>query len=145
MLWSEFEKIAGYEVSVDDYNNIIEPMYMALPNVSKEDFVKMIDKKRFALPTPAELLREIRKEARHLYDICGHCSDFKSEQRMEAAAHKYLARKYGLDWSKDIEAFAYFLNEYEYPELKRGCTYPVTLVVGRGNTEYERISLQKKH
>lgn len=48
MMKHEFERIAGYEVSAEDYNNIIEPMYMAT-NLSKEDFVKTISKKRFAV------------------------------------------------------------------------------------------------
>lgn len=47
MMHEEFERIAGYEVTNEDYNEIIEPMYMALPNISKYEFVKMIDKKRF--------------------------------------------------------------------------------------------------
>lgn len=47
MMKQEFEKIAGYEVTDADYNNIIEPMYMAT-NLSKEDFVKTINKKAFA-------------------------------------------------------------------------------------------------
>ena len=54
MMKHEFEALAGYEVSFEDYNRIIEPMYMAT-ELSKEDFVKCIDRKRFALPTKAEL------------------------------------------------------------------------------------------
>ena len=46
MMKHEFEQIAGYEVSWEDYNNIIEPMYMAT-NLSKEEFVKTLSKKRF--------------------------------------------------------------------------------------------------
>lgn len=53
MMKYEFEELAGYEVSSDDYNNIIEPMYMAV-DVDKREFVKMIDKKRFALKTKAQ-------------------------------------------------------------------------------------------
>ncbi len=48
MMKYEFETLAGYEVSTEDYNNIIEPMYMAT-NLSKEEFVKTVSKKRFAL------------------------------------------------------------------------------------------------
>lgn len=48
MMKHEFERIAGYEVSAEDYNNIIEPMYMAT-DLSKEEFVKTISKKRFAV------------------------------------------------------------------------------------------------
>ena len=46
MMKEEFERLAGYEVSFEDYNKVIEPMYMAT-NLSKEDFIKTIDKKRF--------------------------------------------------------------------------------------------------
>ena len=46
MMKHEFEALAGYEVSHEDYNNIIEPMYMAT-DLSKQDFVKVIDRKRF--------------------------------------------------------------------------------------------------
>ena len=68
MMKHEFEALAGYEVSFEDYNRIIEPMYMAT-ELSKEDFVKCIDRKRFALPTKAELLAAMRKEAKHLYAV----------------------------------------------------------------------------
>lgn len=144
MMWKEFEQIAGYEVSYEDYHNLIEPMYMAVgDNVNKFEFVKMIDKKRFALPTADKYLRDVRKEARYLKAICGFSSDIASEQRMEKAAHDYAKRKYGLDWSNDTSVFVYFLTEYEYPEIKRGCTYPVTMVIGRGSNEYARVKLQR--
>ena len=48
MMKHEFEAIAGYEVSEEDYRKIIEPMYMAT-DLSKEEFVKVINKKRFAI------------------------------------------------------------------------------------------------
>lgn len=103
MMKHEFEALAGYEVSFEDYNRVIEPMYMAT-ELSKEDFVKCIDRKRFALPTKAELLAAMRKEAKHLYDICGRCCDFESEQRLERLAHTYLKRVYGVDWTVDSQA-----------------------------------------
>ena len=48
MMKHEFEAIAGYEVSTEDYEKIIEPMYMAT-NLSKKEFVQTISKKRFAV------------------------------------------------------------------------------------------------
>lgn len=54
MMKHEFEAIAGYEVSAEDYNNIIEPMYMAT-NLSKQEFVKTISKKRFAIVKKEEV------------------------------------------------------------------------------------------
>lgn len=144
MMWKEFEEIAGYEVSYETYHNVIEPMYMAIPEgISKQQFVKMLNKKEFALPTAQSYMKIVKAEAKHLFEICGHCSDYKSEERMENAAKDYAKRKYGLDWWNDSDVYCYFNHEYEYPMLKRGCTYPVELVIGRGNSEYERVRLIK--
>lgn len=143
MMWNEFEEIAGYEVSYEDYTNIIEPMYTALPdNVSKQQFVKMLDKKAFALPTKKEMIREMKKIANHLAEICGHSTDWKAEQQLEDLAKKYAKRFFGLDWSKDIEAYVYFNREYEYMN-QRGCSFPKELVIGKHYCDYERIQLVK--
>lgn len=40
----EFEQIAGYEVSNETYDTIIEPMYMATA-MSKQDFIKTLNRK----------------------------------------------------------------------------------------------------
>lgn len=142
MMWKEFEQIAGYEVSYEDYVNYIEPMYMGLPDgVTKADFVAMIDRKRFALPDPGAIFRKIRKEARHLYDICGRYTDFQSEHRLDDLSKLYAKRKYGLDWAKDPKVFVYFIPEYEFSEIQRGCTYPEVMVIGREGREYERRKL----
>ena len=144
MMWKEFEGLAGYEVSHEDYIMYIEPMYMAVgDSVTKQEFVQMVNRQRFALPSPDSILRRVRKEARYLKAICGVKGDFKSRQAMEEAAKFYAKRKYGLDWGTDAEVYCYFLDGYEYPELKRGCTYPETLVIGRGSREYARIKLQR--
>ena len=48
MMKQEFEEIAGYEVRTEVYDNIIEPMYMALPDsITKQEFVKMLNRKQF--------------------------------------------------------------------------------------------------
>lgn len=44
----EFETLAGYEVSTESYNEIIEPMYMAT-NLTKQEFVKTINRKAFEI------------------------------------------------------------------------------------------------
>lgn len=46
MMQHEFEERAGITVTAEDYNNIIEPMYMAL-KLSKDDFVKVVNLKFF--------------------------------------------------------------------------------------------------
>lgn len=142
MMKSEFEALAGYEVSFEDYSNIIEPMYMAT-NLSKKEFVACLDKTRFALPTKRQMINAMKKEAKHLFEICGHCTDYESRQRLETMAKNYAARIYNIDWVHDMKSFVFFNSGYEYPELKRGCTYPRELIIGRGNTEYERIVLVK--
>lgn len=63
MMKHEFEAIAGYEVSVSDYDNIIEPMYMAT-ELNKAEFVKVISKERFALKSREELIQEIPIQSR---------------------------------------------------------------------------------
>lgn len=142
MMWKEFEEIAGYEVDYDTYSKVIEPMYMALPEgISKQQFVKMLNKKAFALPTAQSYLKTVMREANHLFEICGQYTDFESEQRAEKAAKSYAKRKYGLDWTNDSEVYCFFNRGYEYPEVRRGCTYPAELVIGRGSYEYERIRL----
>lgn len=140
MMKHEFEALAGYEVSFEDYKNIIEPMYMAT-DLSKEAFVKCIDKKRFALPTKKDAVKAMKREAKHLYEICGRRTDFEAEYRLEKMAHDYLKRFYNVDWSKDSTAYAIFMKEYEYPEIGRGCTYPKELILGVNSHELERIAL----
>lgn len=140
MMKSEFEALAGYEVSFEDYSSIIEPMYMAT-NLSKQDFVKCIDKIRFALPTRRQMINKMKKEANHLFEICGRYTDYEAESRLEKLAKEFAARIYNLDWNRDTQAYVFFNRGYEYPDIQRGCTYPRELVIGRGNHEYERIQL----
>lgn len=141
MMKHEFEKIAGYEVTNEDYNNIIEPMYMALPDITKQEFVKMIDKKRFALPTKRQMINNMKKIANHLYEICGHRTDWKAEQELDKIIKAYAKRFYSLDWANDTKVYAFTLHGYEFPEIQRGCTYPKTMVIGYGDSELERIDL----
>lgn len=63
MLKKEFEYYAGYEVSDDDYYNIIEPMYMAT-KLDKQDFVETLNKKRFAEPTASDMVKQMKKLAK---------------------------------------------------------------------------------
>ncbi len=78
MMKIEFEALAGYEVSVSDYDNIIEPMYMAT-ELSKEDFVKVICKERFALKSREEIIQEMKEIAGHLKKTCDHFTDIEGK------------------------------------------------------------------
>ena len=146
MLKEEFEALAGYDVTYEDYKNIIEPMYMAVPDtMSKAEFVKCIDKKRFALPTKAQMVKEMKKIANYLFDNCGVASFYEEKEQLDKIAKTYAKRFYGINWGEDIDTFVFFTNEYAYRGCKtdRGCSYPKTLIIGRGYTEYERIELVK--
>lgn len=44
MMKHEFEALAGYEVTTETYDNIIEPMYMAT-NLTKREFIKTLNRK----------------------------------------------------------------------------------------------------
>lgn len=92
MMKQEFEALAGYEVSMDDYNNIIEPMYMAT-NLSKEEFVKTISKKRFALKPISKIVKEMKQVAQGLQETCDHYIDFEAKERLEALVDEYMERK----------------------------------------------------
>ena len=140
MMKHEFEALAGYEVSNEDYNKIIEPMYMAT-ELSKAEFVKCIDRKRFALPTKKQIIKEMKKIAEHLHETCEHYTDYEAKDKLDEMAKAYAKRFHGLDWSNDNKAYCIFIPEYYYKELQRGCTYPKALLIGRDGREYERIEL----
>lgn len=48
MMKHEFEQLAGYSVSSDDYYKIIEPMYIAA-DIDKVDFIKCLNRERFEI------------------------------------------------------------------------------------------------
>lgn len=120
MMQQEFEELAGYEVSFEDYNNIIEPMYMAT-NLSKQEFVKVIDKKRFALKTEKQIIAAMKKEATHIQETCEHFTDFEAWDRLEA-----LVKEYGSRFARGADIG----KAYTFPAY-RGCTFPKFLVLER--------------
>ena len=142
MMKHEFEQIAGYEVSADDYNNIIEPMYMAT-NLTKQEFVKVIDKKRFALPTKGEMKRQMRKIAAGIFQNCGLTTFHKEEEELTIMAREYAKRFYGIDWTHDLKAYILILKDCAYCGVRqdRECTFPDEILIGRDGMDYERIAL----
>lgn len=124
MMKHEFEALAGYEVSVADYDNIIEPMYMAT-ELSKADFVKVISKERFALKSRDELIQEMKELAGHLKDTCEHFTDIEAEEKLTALAEEYKER-FG------PYKGGFFLNTrhtLEHLGHCRGCSYPAELEI----------------
>lgn len=120
MMKAEFEALAGYEVTDYDYDVIIEPMYMASP-LSKEDFVKCINKKRFALEPLSRIEREMKIFARHLRSTCERYTDYEAKDLLEEKAKEYMNR---------IGAYGYIINTsytLEFLGAGRGCTYPSSI------------------
>ena len=93
MMKHEFEQIAGYEVTSEAYDKIIEPMYMSL-DVSKQEFVKMIDKKYFALPTKKECLKKMRRLAEVIQQACGFRTTYDEETELQHMADEFAQRFY---------------------------------------------------
>ena len=85
---------------------------------------------------------EMRKIAKHLFEICGHSTDYESEHKLEELGREYAKRFYHYDW-KNFSDYYYFSKGYEFEEIQRGCSYPKELVIGSGNTDYEVITLVK--
>lgn len=96
MLKREFERLAGYEVSNEDYVEIIEPMYMAT-EMSKEDFVKCISKKRFALKPRTKYIEEMRALAKYYKENCYRIFLGDIRDRLDNLTNEYIKRYYGND------------------------------------------------
>lgn len=120
MMKLEFEKLAGYEVSDDDYNKIIEPMYMAT-YLTKEEFVNVIDKNRFALKTKEQLVRKMKRLAEQIKANCEYYTDYEAIEKLNALAEEYKER---------VLAYGYVINSkytLEYLGECRGCSYPAEI------------------
>ena len=130
MMKHEFEKLAGYEVTDEMYDKVIEPMYMSL-EVSKQEFVKMLNKKYFALPTQNECLNKLKAVARKIYEACGFRTTHDEEAELQELADEFAARFY------DSEAY---LNMEPTPS---GCSFvrSIEIYCRRRNIEVETINL----
>lgn len=117
MMKSEFEELAGYEVTWKDYIQIIEPMYLALPDrITKQEFVKMIDKKRFALKPLNEIEKEMKKIAQEIKKTCTHYINTEAEGKLKKLAEEYTKR---------IGCEGYNI----YTKTIYSCYYPYKLVI----------------
>lgn len=123
MMKYEFEEIAGYEVSTSDYIKIIEPMYMA-SGLNKEEFVKTISKKRFALKPIKSYIKEMKKLASELKESCTHYTDYEKKEKLDSVIREYIERKYqGISVSFQI-----------WDETIWSCYYPKTINIFSSKT-----------
>ena len=132
MMWKEFEELAGYEVSFKDYSEIIEPMYMAT-NLSKQEFVKVIDRKRFALKTKKQIINRMKKLANSLMETCEHYTDWDAKNEIEALLKEYRERFWDNTYLMTKTSFEHY----------RGCSFPADLVCydSKDNFEIDRVIL----
>lgn len=114
MMKSEFEALAGYEVSTEDYNNIIEPMYMAT-NLTKSEFVQTISKKRFALKPLKTIEKEMKKIAKEIESECTHVCTYDLENELKEKINEYIGRKY--------EGYSKYIRFFFNSETKQSCYY----------------------
>lgn len=137
MMWAEFEQIAGYEVSFEDYTNIIEPMYNAT-NLTKGEFVKTLNRKAFDLKVKKQdMIKQMKAIAEERKANAEHFTNIEAENKLYDLAYKY----------------AEIFHRFSTPEIVRektfetwGCSYPAELVIYGGVVagkyyEIERIKL----
>lgn len=133
MMKSEFEKIAGYEITYDDYKNIIEPMYLAL-NLEKKEFVKLLNKKRFAVSHKQnEDLIRLKIFANEIADKANKKNVYEESYDLYNNCEEYCKKYY-----KAGAHLLYADSEISY------ATFPVLLEIIKDNTIIDVISLVDK-
>ena len=134
MMQQEFEQLAGYEVSYEDYVDIIEPMYLAV-DLPKSEFVQCINKKRFALPTLKSIIRNMQQCAESLYESCTHYTDWDEKEKLNGFIEEYIQRRFG----RLSNTITYGINEKQ----RQTCYYPVSVDIYDAKTyrNIERIDL----
>lgn len=138
MMKHEFEALAGYKVTDEDYTNIIEPMYMAV-KLDKAEFVKCVNRKRFEVKVKTErrYINEIKKIAQFLYENCGRKSYWEEKDQID---------KLTREMEKQFGYIVITIDGYEFEEVRRGCTYPKELIFYTNDsiaTEIKRTALIK--
>lgn len=144
MMKEEFERLAGYEVTFEDYSKVIEPMYMAT-ELSKQEFVKCIDRKRFDFRAKEKaekkaMLKAMREIAKERAQNCDFFCDYEAEDKLMEIAREFMSKFYpeNLGYHGDVE-------RKHWANLSTGCTYPADLVIYREIRgewcEEERITL----
>ena len=127
MMHDEFMKIAGYEVSYKDYTDIIEPMYMAV-DLSKEEFVKTINKDRFALRPIGDIITDMQAIGEERKTHCTHFYDSTASDRLDSLITEYMERK-------GIQSIARY--QIESKQIF-SCYYPAKVVI-YSNRTFETI------
>lgn len=93
MMWKEFEELAGYEVTYEDYSKIIEPMYMAT-DLNKRDFIACLDYKRFSIQYRKEqmkhkMVKRLKELAAQMKAEAGHVDTYETFSELHGLAREY--------------------------------------------------------
>ena len=142
MMWKEFEELAGCEVSYKTYTEIIEPMYMALPDgIDKRAFIGMLNLDALRLATRSEMVAAMRESARDICEKCGIVSTNTEKEQLHRLADKYASRFYGSDAHAWIEE-AVGYSGARLTNTVRGCRFcDVLHIYAQDGAEYERLQL----
>lgn len=127
MMKHEFEQLAGYEVTWEDYNNIIEPMYNAT-NLDKKDFVMTLNKQRFAVKAKEKYVRKLKMLARSLKDTCEHYTDTETLEEFTKTIFAYIDRCWNMYGYDDVFYTVEHGYTYEHLGVCRGCAYPKNII-----------------
>lgn len=87
MLYSEFLELSGLtenQVTVETYATVIEPMYQAVPNLSKQQFVELINRNNIVRCFP-----NIESTLRKMIDVCISCVSHYSETKLRSDVISY--------------------------------------------------------
>lgn len=134
MMHEEFEKLMGCNVKYDTYVNIIEPMYMALSNVSKEDFCKLLNKKAIELKPIVKYRSEAKEIMKHLRETCEHYTDNDAIEKLESLLSAMCS---DYDWKGFTIEYAYY-----YEGIKRGCKYPKKICIYTDSYDYVTSTIE---
>lgn len=127
MMYDEFLKLANVSenaITLDTYQNYIEPMYMAAPSMSKDVFVKMLNiefiKKNYLSPNNIE--QEIVKVVEELRSLAGHAVTNDQENTFIWLAKKFCKMKmYDYAYSEyEVKNYAHFNAKFV---VKTGSDY----------------------
>lgn len=94
MLYDEFLKLSGLtenQVTVETYASVIEPMYQAVPNLSKQQFVQLINQYELKQNFP-----NIELTLRKMRDVCTRCARKYRETKLRSDVISYREELYAL-------------------------------------------------
>lgn len=124
MLKEEFERLAGYKVTDDDYYKIIEPMYIAT-DLNKIEFIRCLNRSKFEHKTREQLveekerlINEIKNVAFFIYDVkeddcCAYNNGVEVLDDKLDETQKRFDENAHIVWSNETEE--YYGSGQEYP------------------------------